>query len=443
VSAVRVRFAPSPTGLLHLGNARTALVNWLFARAQGGQFMLRMDDTDSARSTAEFAAAIEADLTWLGCTWDLFARQSERLERYAAAISSLKQAGLLYPCYETAGELERKRKLQQVRRLPPVYDRAALQLTDADRARLEGEGRKPHWRFRLSHAQVTWTDAVRGESHIDTASLSDPVLVREDGVPLYTLASVVDDIEFGITHIIRGEDHVTNTAAQIELFRALGAAPPVFGHLALLIGADGEGLSKRLGSLSLGVLRTQGIEAMAVASLLARLGTSQPVEPKQSLADLADGFSLAVFGRAPARYDEEELRALSAKVLHGMDYATAAPRLPAGMSGALWTAVRGNLSRLDDASEWVTVANGPLQPAVTEADYLAQAAALLPAGPFDAQTWGRWTAALKDATGRKGRALFQPLRLALTAREHGPEMQLLLPLIGPDRCRARLAGHIA
>lgn len=443
MTSVRVRFAPSPTGLLHLGNARTALVNWLFAKGSGGQFMLRMDDTDSARSTAEFAAAIEADLKWLGCTWDLFARQSDRLGRYAEAVQRLKAAGLLYACYETAEELDLKRKLQQARRLPPVYDRAALKLTDADWARLEAEGRRPHWRFRLSHTQVAWADAVRGDSHIDTASLSDPVLVREDGVPLYTLASVVDDIDFGITHIIRGEDHVTNTAAQIELFRALGAEPPAFGHLALLIGADGEGLSKRMGSLSLGMLREQGIEAMAVASLLAHLGTSRPVEAKPSLAALAEGFSLAIFGRAPARYDEDELRLLSARVLHGMDYATAAPRLPAGVTEALWLAVRGNLSRLADVEDWVRVVGGPLQPVATEAEYLAQAATLLPPGPFDAQTWGRWTAVLKDATGRKGRALFQPLRLALTAREHGPEMQLLLPLIGPDRCRARLAGHTA
>ncbi len=441
--SVCVRFAPSPTGLLHLGNARTALVNWLFARRHGGVFVLRMDDTDGGRSTAEFAGSIETDLRWLGLDWDRFARQSDRLALYAAAVEKLKAAGLLYPCYETAAELDLKRKLQTARRLPPVYDRAALKLTASDRERLEGEGRRPHWRFRLSHERVDWADEVRGPSHIETASLSDPVLVREDGVPLYTLASVVDDAAFGVTHIIRGEDHVTNTAPQIELFRALGAPPPAFAHLALLVGKDGEGLSKRLGSLSLAALRDQGIEPMAVASLLAHLGTSQPVEPGQALADLAKDFSLHSFGRAPARFDPDELALLSAKVLHGMEYEAAKARLPASVPEALWNAVRGNIAYLSEAAAWVPVADGPLTPVVSEPDFLAQAAALLPPGPFDAGAWSAWTNAVKQATGRKGKALFLPLRLALTAREHGPEMQLLLPLIGPERTRARLSGQTA
>ncbi len=440
---VRVRFAPSPTGQLHLGNARTALVNWLFARHAGGRFMLRMDDTDTARSTAEFASGIESDLRWLGLDWDEFARQSGRMEKYADAVARLKAAGRLYPCYETPQELDLKRKLLQARHQPPVYDRAALKLADADRTRLEGEGRKPHWRFLLDRRRVEWADLVRGPAEVDTSSLSDPVLVREDGVPLYTLASVVDDIEFGVTHVVRGEDHVTNTGPQIELFQALGGAVPAFAHLALLIGKDGSGLSKRLGSLSLANLRDQGVEAMAVASLLARLGTSQPVEPKQSLADLAADFSFSHFGRAPARYDDDELTSLSARVLHGMDFATARPRLPDGMSEALWLAVRGNIAKLTDAAEWLPVANGPLVPVVSEPDYLSEAAAALPPGPFDAGTWPAWTATLKAKTGRKGKALFQPLRLALTAREHGPEMQVLLPLIGPERARARLSGATA
>jgi glutamyl-tRNA synthetase len=443
VSGVHVRFAPSPTGLLHLGNARTALVNWLFARAQGGRFLLRMDDTDTARSTAEFARAIEKDMLWLGLDWDNFERQSERLDRYAAAVEQLKAAGRLYACYETPQELDLKRRLQTARRLPPVYDRAALKLTDAERARLESEGRKPYWRFRLEQRRVDWDDLVRGPTHIDTASLSDPVLLREDGVPLYTLASVVDDIDLGITHIVRGEDHVTNTGPQIELFEALGGGVPRFGHLAMLVGKDGEGLSKRLGSLSLGALREQGIEAMAVASLLARLGTSQPVEPKQDLPSLVEGFSFDHFGRAPARYDPDELALLSAKVLHGMSYETAKARLPGTVAEPLWNAVRGNIAHLSEAVQWVAVVEGPLGPVLTEPDYLAEAARLLPAGPFDAGTWPAWTAALKAATGRKGKALFQPLRLALTAREHGPEMQLLLPLIGPERARARLGGASA
>ena len=439
---VHVRFAPSPTGLLHLGNARTALVNWLFARAKGGQFMLRLDDTDVGRSTADFAAAIERDLKWLGLDWDGFARQSDRLARYDEAIAKLKKKGRLYACYETPEELETKRKLLQARRLPPIYDRASLMLSQNEKERLITAGRTPHWRFLLNRRRIDWQDAVRGPTHIDTTSLSDPVLVRADGVPLYTLASVVDDIDFGITHIVRGEDHVTNTAPQIELFEALGGQVPVFAHLALLIGADGEGLSKRLGSLSLETLRGEGLEPLAIDSLLARLGTSQPVEAKTSLADLAAGFDFSHFGRAPARYDPAELAALSARVIHQLPYSAVADRLPADADEAFWLAIRANLAKVADAADWLKIVRGPVVPAVAEPEFLAAAAAALPAA-FDGATWAAWTSALKASTGRKGKALFQPLRLALTGLEHGPEMAVLLPLIGPERVRERLAGRAA
>jgi glutamyl-tRNA synthetase len=438
----RVRFAPSPTGFLHVGNARAALVNWLFARRHGGHFLLRIDDTDTDRSTDEFARAIEADLRWLGLDWDSFARQSDRLELYARALDRLRAAGRLYPCYETAEELEAKRKRQLARRLPPVYDRAALSLNDRDRARLEGEGRRPHWRFRLDGRRVEWRDLVKGPTHVDTASLSDPVLVREDGRVLYTLSSVVDDIELGITHVIRGEDHVTNSGVQVELFEALGGEVPAFGHLSLLVGAGGEELSKRVGSLSIGEMRAEGIEPMALASLLARLGSADLVEPHASLDGLVAGFDLSRFGHAPAHFDPAELQKLNAKVLHATPLDAVAGRLKAlgvPADAAFWEAVRPNLTRLDEAADWWTVAHGHL--AATDPDPVALSAAnLLPPPPWGPETWPTWTKQVSEATGAKGRALFLPLRRALTGRDHGPEMKTFLPLIDPTRARARLLG---
>jgi glutamyl-tRNA synthetase len=439
----RVRFAPSPTGFLHVGNARAALVNWLFARRHGGHFLLRIDDTDTDRSTDEFARAIEADLRWLGLDWDAFARQSDRLDRYALALDRLRAAGRLYPCYETAEELEAKRRRQLARRLPPVYDRAALALTDDDRARLEAEGRRPHWRFRLDGRRVEWRDLVKGPKQVDTASLSDPVLVRADGRVLYTLSSVVDDIELGITHVIRGEDHVTNSGVQVELFEALGGQVPDFGHLSLLVGAGGEELSKRVGALSLGEMRADGIEPMALASLLARLGSADPVEAHARLDELVAGFDLGRFGQAPAHFDPAELRKLNAKVLHATPFDAVASRLAAlGVPAdeAFWEAVRPNLARLEEAADWWAIAHGHLPPA--EPDPVARAAAdLLPPPPWGPDTWPLWTKQVSESTGAKGKALFLPLRRALTGRDHGPEMKAFLPLIDPARARARLLGE--
>ncbi len=446
--SVRVRFAPSPTGKLHVGNARTALVNWLFARAVRGTFILRFDDTDLARSEARFVEAIRADLRWLGLDWDGHEyHQSARLTLYSEAAERLKAAGRLYPCYETAEELELQRKVQLARHRPPVYERAALRLSAADRAKLEADGRKPHWRFKLDHRKVEWEDRIRGRVAIDAASLSDPVLVRADGVPLYTLSSVVDDIDLHVTQIIRGEDHVTNTVPQIQLFEALGAKPPEFGHLALLVGKEGEGLSKRIGSLSVESLREEGIEAMAVNSLLARLGTSKPIEPLRSLAALDEGFSLHDFGRAPARFDPEELRTLSAAMLHHCDLADVLPRLKnfglENVTEEFWRAVRGNLRRLEDVREWWQVTTGAVSPVIDDPDFVKTAASLLPAEPWDDTTWTMWTSAVRAATGRKGKDLFMPLRRALTAREHGPELKALLPMIGRTKVAARLSGQVA
>ena len=441
-----VRFAPSPTGQLHAGNIRTALFNFLFARKTGGRFILRLDDTDKERSTEEFADGIREDLAWLGLEWTKEMRQSDRFALYDAAVERLKASGRLYPSYETSEELELKRKRQLARGKPPVYDRAALKLTAEDRAKLEAEGRKPHWRFKLESRDVIWDDLVRGRQHVDAASLSDPVLVREDGTYLYTLPSVVDDIDLGITQVIRGEDHVANTAPQIQLFEALGAAPPAFGHHNLLVGADGQALSKRDRTLSVAAVREEGIEALAVASYSALIGTSDPVAPHASLDGLVRGFDFAKLSRAPARFDPNELRLLNAKLLHMLPFGAAAERLAAmGVGGGedFWEAVRGNLAVLADAKLWWQAVNGPIEPVMIDAALCGQAAALLPPEPWDGETWGQWSEAVKRATGAKGKALFAPLRLALTGREHGPELKLLLPLIGRARALARLEGKTA
>ena len=450
---VTVRFAPSPTGRLHVGNVRTALLNWLFAKAQGGTYMLRLDDTDVERSTQAFAEGIREDLRWLGLPWALEERQSARLERYAALAEELKRSGRLYPCYETEDELDRKRKRQLARGLPPIYDRSALKLSTEERAALEAEGRRPHWRFRLANSEeglsplptiVSWNDLIRGDQTVDVGSLSDPVLVRADGTFLYTFTSVVDDIDFAITHVIRGEDHVTNTGVQLQLFEALGHEPPAFGHHSLLIGADGHALSKRLGALSIESLRASGLEPMAVASYTALIGTSDPIEPHAHLDELARLFSFAKISTAPARFDLDELKALNARLLHKTSYEEVAAQLKAmGVTGGaeFWTAVRGNLSTIAEAARWWTVVSGSIAPVVEDRELTTRAAALLPPEPWNETTWDAWTAALKAGTGRKGRALFHPLRLALTGLEDGPELKLLLQLIGRAKAERRLLGQ--
>ena len=445
-----VRFAPSPTGHIHIGNARTALINYLVRLAGAGRFVLRFDDTDAARSREDFARAIEVDLDWLGIVPDAVVRQSQRLALYEAAKQRLVESGRLYRAYETPDELERRRRRQQARGAPPVYDRAALALTDADHAHFEAEGRKPHWRFRLEQENVTWTDGVRGETRIDCASLSDPVLVREDGSYLYTLPSVVDDIDLGITHVIRGEDHVTNTAVQIQLFDALAGAArvPTFAHHNLLLDTSGAGLSKRSGALSIGALRDDGIEALAVCALAVLTGSSDDVHAVSSLADLAARFQLSHVSRAAARFDAAELRGLSARTLHALPFEAVRERLAAldivgHKAEPVWSAVRGNLVRFGDVAEWWRIACGEIVPVVEDAAFGETAATLLPPEPFDETTWAAWTKALKDNTGRKGRALFHPLRLALTGREDGPELAKLLPLIGRAGAIARLRASAA
>ncbi len=432
------RFAPSPTGLLHVGNMRMALHNWLLARKAGGRFLLRIDDTDAERSREDYVEAIRTDLAWLGLDPDREERQSQRRALYEDAFERLRAAGRVYRCYETAQELDLKRKVLLGRGLPPIYDRAALTLSEADHARFAAEGIAPHWRFKLDHAEpIEWIDGIRGRQHFEPAQLSDPVVRRADGSWLYMLPSAIDDIEMGVTDVLRGEDHVSNTAAQIQMFTALGAAPPRFAHEALLVGNEGK-LSKRLGSLGGDAFRERGIEPQALVALLARLGTSQPVEPIADRGELVATFDLATFGRAPARFDEAELERLNHAIVRHLDYAQVAARLPEGMGETAWNAVRPNLDTVADAHDWWRVIQGPVeQPALDDEDrtFLAQAASVLSWGD---DPWSALTAALKQATGRKGKALFMPLRLALTGRDHGPDMHALLPLIGEAEARARL-----
>jgi glutamyl-tRNA synthetase len=441
-----VRIPPSPTGYLQVGNGRMAVLNALFAKKTGGKILLRIDDTDDTRSTKEFEAAILEDYAWLGIAHDVFARQSDRVALYEAAAEKLKAAGRLYACYETADELERRRKRQMAQHKPPVYDRAALALSDADRAKFASEGRTPHWRFKLSHTKVGWNDLVRGAVEIDTSTLSDPVLIREDGRFLYTLPSVVDDIDFAIGHIIRGEDHVTNTAPQIEIFQALGARVPAFAHYPLFILPGGEVLSKRKGSLSIRAMREDGIEPLTLASYLAKIGTSDAIEPRTSLDALAADFALEKIARAPAHFDVAELTTLNGKLLHQLPFETVAERLAAlGITAGapFWEAVRPNLTKLADAETWWNVVHGAVAPVIESPELTAKAIDVLPPEPWDETSWGAFTKVLGDATGARGRALFHPLRLALTGRGDGPEMKKLLPLIGRAKSLARLKGVTA
>jgi glutamyl-tRNA synthetase len=442
----KVRFAPSPTGYLHVGNARIALANALFARHEGARFLLRLDDTDTERSRPEYEDAIRQDLAWLGIAWDETFRQADRTPAYEAAADALRAAGRLYPCFESEEELNAKREQRRLRKLAPVYDRAMLKLTPEQRAAAEAGGKRPYWRFLLSDSDVRWNDLVLGERVVKLPTVSDPVLIRADGTPLYTFTSVVDDIFAGVTYIIRGEDHVTNTGVQIDLFRALGANMGAlrFAHLPLLVDQDGGKLSKRLEGLSLRSLRQDGMEPEAITAYLARLGTSQSPE-LAPLEKLAATFDLAKVSRSSARFDMTQLLRLNRQALHAADFAAVRDRLPPGATEPFWHAVRGNLDLLSEARHWWDVVGGDIVPPVQDGEgaFLAAALAALPPEPWDATTWSAWTRVLKDATGRTGRPLFQPLRLALTGETHGPELATLLPLMGRPRTAARLrvAAH--
>jgi glutamyl-tRNA synthetase len=442
---MKLRFAPSPTGYLHVGNARIALANALTAHRAGGHLLLRFDDTDRERSRPEYEDAIRQDLSWLGIAWDSTYRQIDRLEAYEVAAAALRAAGRLYPCFESEEELRAKRELRLKRGQAPIYDRAMLQLTAEQRAAAEAGGKRPYWRFRLSPGDISWNDLVLGTRSVKLGAVSDPVLIRADGSPLYTFTSVVDDIFSGITHIVRGEDHITNTGVQIDIFRALRDAtggPELalrFAHLPLLVDSDGGKLSKRLEGLSLRSLRQDGMEPVAITSYLARLGTSLSPEILPFDA-LAASFELNHVSRSPARFDMAQLLRLNRQALHGAAFGAVRERLPEGATEAFWNAVRGNLDLLTEARHWWDVVAGEIAPPALREDaaYLAQALALLPPEPWGEGTWPEWTKAVKTATGRMGKGLFLPLRLALTGETHGPELAALLPLMGRARVEGRL-----
>ncbi len=440
---VITRFAPSPTGHLHVGNIRAALHNWLWARKMGGQCLLRIDDTDVARSEERFVEGIRADLAWLGLHMDSEVRQSARFDLYERHFEALRAAGRVYPCFETSQELDLKRKILLGRGLPPVYDRGALKLSGQEIADRQAAGDLPHWRFKLDHdAPIEWTDLIRGDQHFDPRLLSDPVIRRADGSWLYMLPSVIDDVDMGVTHVLRGEDHVSNTATQLQMFAALGASLPQFAHMALLTGAEGK-LSKRLGAVGAGDLREAGVEAITISAMLARLGTSDPVEPVADMAPLIERFDFAHFGRAPARFSDDELFGLNAKIVHALPYEAVAERLPQQIDAQVWPVVQSNIETVAQAADWLPVLSGEIAiPAFSQedADYLAQACRLLPDIDFAADPWQALVNTLKAQTGRKGKALFLPLRQALTGLDHGPEMATLLPILGKERALARLGA---
>ncbi|NDW53080.1 glutamate--tRNA ligase [Aliiroseovarius sp. PrR006] len=436
------RFAPSPTGYIHVGNLRTALFNYLIAAKSGGQFILRLDDTDPERSKQEYADAIMEDLEWLGLTWDRVEKQSDRLDRYEAAAQELRDMGRFYECFETPTELDLKRKKQLNMGKPPVYDRSALALSEDEKAALRAERGQGHWRFKLDHARINWTDGILGDISIDAASVSDPVLIRGDGQFLYTLASVCDDIDFGITDVVRGSDHVTNTGTQIQIIEALGGAVPSFAHHSLLTGPQGEALSKRLGTLAIRDLREQGVQPMALLSLLARLGSSQPVELRSSLDEIIEGFDLSTFGAAPTKFDVQDLFPLTARHLASLPVDAVADKLdaigvPADMTEAFWSVARENITTLGDLEGWWILCRDGAEPLIDDEDrdFIAEAMTLLPDAPYDADSWSNWTSAVKEATGRKGKTLFMPLRKAVTGMERGPDMSSLMPLLQVVRAK--------
>jgi glutamyl-tRNA synthetase len=443
MSKILVRFAPSPTGWIHVGNVRTALVNYLFAKNAGGEFMLRIDDTDTVRSKPEYEAGLQEDLKWLGLNWDKFAKQSDRFDRYDLAKEKLIKDGRLYACYETAEEIDVKRKMMASRGLPPIYDRAALKLTDEDRKKLEAEGRKPHWRFKMNHAPIVWDDMIRGKVEFDGAKISDPVLIREDGVALFTLSTSVDDGELNITHIIRGEDHVSNTAVQVQIMEALGHKVPTLGHMALLKMKEGK-ISKREGGGDVRSLREEGIFPIALASYLSRIGTSDSIELSESMDAIIKNFAIDKFGRSMANYDPEELARLNQKLLHHMSFAEAKPYVKGfDIDETFWLQIRGNLASIGQIQDWVEMLKQPLNPVIDDPEFTTAAAKLLPEGEWGQHSWDEFVNKVKETTGRKGKELFMPLRMALTGRHDGPELKALFALLGRERAQQRLQGKAA
>ncbi len=433
---VITRFAPSPTGFLHVGNIRTCLINWLFARANNGKFILRIDDTDRERSKQEYVDGIMQDMEWLGLTWDEIHYQSKRLDLHEAAKKKYISSGRLYPCDESAEELEVKKKTLLSRNLPPIYDRSALKLTDEQKAQMKN----PHYRFFVNEKQIDWEDGIRGHMHFDPKNISDPILIRGDGSMTYAIASVVDDIDLKITNIIRGEDHISNSAVHIQMFEALGATPPSFAHLSLLKTKEGE-ISKRLGGFDIASLREAGIHPLAILSFLAKLGSSDPLEYRLSHEELIKEFSLKKYGKAPANYDLVELQRINSKLIHHMPFEMAKPHFTnSKIDEKFWSSVKLNLTTIKEVDTWWKICNEEFTPVITDAEFTKTASTLLPTGNWDNETWNTWVQAVKSATGKSGKDLFMPIRLALTGMDNGPELKSLLPILGREKVIARLGG---
>ena len=439
----KVRFAPSPTGYLHIGNFRTALINFLFAKNKNGHFMLRIDDTDDERSLQKYEDAIKEDLSWVGINWDSLEKQSSRLSYYDQALQKLLDKKRAYPCFETAEELSLKRKKQLSSGKPPIYDRSALNLSDSDIADLKAKGKSPHYRFLLDHTDVNWNDLVKGVSQYNMSNLSDPVIIREDGRVIYTLASVVDDIDFGVTDILRGEDHMTNSAAQIQLFEALESSPPNLGHLSLLTDISGAGLSKRMGSISLRDLKDEGFQPMAISSLLSKVGSSDAIEIFRDINQIISDFDISKFGKSKPKFDKNELRGLNSKLFKLLDFSDISNQLKKfnfKISSDFWELVKGNIENLEELELWWNIIYGNIEPKYNDENFLNTALETLPEGNFDKNTWTNWTSILMKETGRKGKELYNPLRMCLTGQNKGPEMATLVFLMGREKVLERLTN---
>ena len=436
---VVTRFAPSPTGLLHVGNIRTALVNWLYARAMCGKFILRIDDTDPERSRQEYTDAIMQDLEWLGLTWDEVYYQSKRMDLYEDAKNQMIKSQRLYPCFETVEELELKKKVLLARNLPPIYERGALDLSDDEKAKLIHNGIKPHYRFFMNKKMISWNDGIRGEINFDPSNISDPVLVRGDGTMTYMIATIVDDIDLQITDIIRGEDHITNSAVHVQMFEAMGATPPNFAHLASIKSKDGK-ISKRLGGFDIKSLREAGVHPMSILSFFSKLGTSDPIEHFKTLESLTASFSMKRFGKAAVNYDLVELERLNGKLTHNLSFEEAKPFLSNDIQPDFWEKVKTNLNNISEAMDWWKICNSVLTPTITDLELTTLASSVLPEGEWDENTWNIWMDKLKPMTYKKGKDLFMPIRLALTGLEHGPELKSLLPLLNRIQVTNRLKG---
>lgn len=437
------RFAPSPTGYLHVGNVRTAFTNWLYAKSTGGKFILRIDDTDQERSEQKYVDAIKQDLEWLGLDWDDEFKQSDRFDKYEDAKKQLVADGRLYECFETPEELEfMKRKLLN-KNMPPIYDRAALKLSDEDKESIKAKGIKKHYRFLLKDKRIEWDDMVRGHIHFEGKNISDPVLIRTDGTMTYMIASVVDDIEYGITHIVRGEDHITNTAVHLQLIDALGGEKrPDFAHISLLKGKD-EKISKRLGGFEIRVLRDAGIHPKAILSYLAKLGTSDAIDIRYNVEDIISEFDFSKFSKASCIYDPDEISRLNTKFIHHSEFKDIKNSLNNDdITKEFWDVAKANIENFKDIDLWWKICKTEIdtpQMSNDEKEFCKNALTKLPEGNWDESTWSAWVADIKTITDRKGKELFMPLRKALTGLEHGPELKFLLPLIGFEKVKQRLS----